>query len=406
MAGLKRKAPFLKKKTKHKINTMKNFTFYNPVRIHFGQDQYDKISEELLGYNNILLTYGMGSIKQNGIYDKVKEQLQGKNIIEFGGIGANPEYETLMQAVEIGKKENIDFILAVGGGSVIDGSKFIAAAILFKGDEPWDMLSKYTPFDSAISLGTVLTIPATGSEMNGGAVITRVSTKDKLAFGNPLLMPVFSILNPEVMYSLPDVQISNGIIDAFIHITEQYITYPVNGAVQDAYSASLLKVLIEEGPKVLEDRKNYDANANLMWAATMALNGLLSAGVPEDWATHMIGHEITALHGIDHAQTLAIVLPGVLRVMKDEKKEKLLHFAKNVWNIDISDKDSAIKNTIEKTEEFFHSLNIKTKLSDYNIPESSIDIICNKLEDRKYVKLGENKNISPDIVKKILKHRI
>jgi len=406
MAGLKRKAPFLKKKTKHKINTMKNFTFYNPVRIHFGQDQYDKISEELLGYNNILLTYGMGSIKQNGIYDKVKEQLQGKNIIEFGGIGANPEYETLMQAVEIGKKENIDFILAGGGGSVIDGSKFIAAAIKYQGNDPWDMLAKYAKFNDAVKLGTVLTIPATGSEMNGGAVITRVSTKDKLAFGSQLLMPVFSILNPEVMYSLPDVKISNGIIDAFIHITEQYITYPVNGAVQDAYSASLLKVLIEEVPKVLEDRKNYDANANLMWAATMALNGLLSAGVPEDWSTHLIGHEITAQYGVDHAQTLAIVLPGVLNIMKDEKEDKLLHFAKNVWNIDISDKDSAIKNAIEKTEEFFHNLNIKTRLSDYKIPESAIDIICNKLEERKYVKLGENKNISPDIVKKILKTRI
>ncbi len=385
---------------------MKNFTFYNPVRIHFGKDQIEKITEEVSKFNKIMLTFGMGSIKRNGVYDKVIKALEGKSVIEFGGIGANPEYETLMQAVELGKKHKIDFILAVGGGSVIDGSKFIAAAISFHGDEPWDMLSKYTPFDSAISLGTVLTIPATGSEMNGGAVITKVSTKDKLAFGSPLLMPAFSILEPEVMYSLPDKQISNGIIDAFIHITEQYITYNVNAAVQDAYSASLLKVLITEGPKVLKNRKDYDANANLMWAATMALNGILTAGVPEDWATHLIGHEITALHGVDHAQTLAIVLPGVLRIMKVEKEDKLLHFARNVWDIDNPDKEIAIEQAIKKTELFFHSLNTKTRLSDYNIPEKSIDIICNKLEKRKYVKLGENKNISPDIVKNILKTRI
>jgi len=385
---------------------MKNFTFYNPVRIHFGKDQIEKITEEVSKFNKIMLTFGMGSIKRNGVYDKVIQALEGKNIIEFGGIGANPEYETLMQAVELGKKNKVDFILAVGGGSVIDGSKFIAAAISFKGDEPWDMLSKYTPFDSAISLGTVLTIPATGSEMNGGAVITKVSTKDKLAFGSPLLMPVFSILEPKVMYSLPDKQISNGIIDAFIHITEQYLTYNVDAAVQDAYSASLLKVLITEGPKILKNRKDYDANANLMWAATMALNGLLTAGVPEDWATHLIGHEITALHGVDHAQTLAIVLPGVLRVMKVEKEDKLLHFARNVWDIDNPNKEIAIEKAIEKTELFFHNLNTKTRLSDYNIPEKSIDIICNKLEKRKYVKLGENKNISPDIVKNILKTRI
>ncbi|NCC88440.1 MAG: iron-containing alcohol dehydrogenase, partial [Clostridia bacterium] len=278
---------------------MKDFTFYNPVRIHFGKDQLSKLKDELQDYNKILFTYGKGSIKRNGIYSRVMDLLSDKNIVEFGGIGANPEYETLMKAVELGREEKVDFILAVGGGSVIDGSKFIAAAIDYKGDDPWDMLTKYEKFSSAVKLGTILTLPATGSEMNSGAVITRKSSKEKLAFGSPLLMPVFSILQPEFMYSLPDIQISNGIVDAFVHTIEQYITYPVNGAVQDAYSAALLKVLIEQGPKVLENRSDYDANANLMWAATMALNGLLRTGVPEDWSTHMIGHEITALFGVD-----------------------------------------------------------------------------------------------------------
>lgn len=385
---------------------MKDFTYYNPVRIHFGKEQYDKITDELSNYNKILLTYGKGSIKRNGIYEKVIQSLEGKDVVEFGGIEANPKYETLMKAVEIGKKENIDFILAVGGGSVIDGSKFIAAAIKFKGNDPWDMLSKYAKFDDAVKIGTVLTIPATGSEMNGGAVITKASTKDKLAFSNTLLMPVFSVLMPEVMYSLPQNQISNGIIDAFVHIIEQYITYPVNAEVQDGYSSALLKVLIKEGTALMQDRKNYDTNANVMWAATMALNGQLSAGVPEDWTTHLIGHEITALYNIDHAKTLAIVLPGVLSVLKSDKEEKLLHYARNVWDINTQNKQDDINKAIEKTENFFHHLSVKTRLSDYNIPETAIDTICERLEKRRYVKLGENRNVTPDIVKKILKTRL
>jgi NADP-dependent alcohol dehydrogenase len=385
---------------------MNNFSFYNPVRIHFGKNQIDKLAEEISGYNKIMLTYGMGSIKRNGIYDRVISILKDKEVIKFGGIEANPKYETLMNAVEIGRTHKVDFILAVGGGSVIDGSKFIAAAINYEGSEPWDMLSKYSKFNSAIKLGTILTLPATGSEMNDGAVITRKENNEKLAFGSPLLMPVFSILDPETMYSLPDIQISNGIVDAFVHTTEQYLTYPVNAAVQDAYSAALLKVIVHEGPKALKNRMDYDANANLMWAATNALNQALSMGVPTDWSTHMIGHEITALFGVDHAQTLAIVLPGVLSEMKEEKAQKLLHFAKNVWDINTSDEMKAMNLAIEKTESFFHSVGIKTRLSDYNIPESAIDNICIRLVAKNYVKLGENKNISPEIVKKILKSRI
>ncbi len=381
---------------------MKNFEFANPVKIYFGKDQISKLSDELLPYKKIMLVYGKGSIKANGVYDKIISALAGKNVIEFSGVEPNPTYETLMRAVELAKKENVDFLLAAGGGSVIDGTKFIAAAIKYDKGDPWDMLSKYEKFTDAVKLGTVLTLPATGSEMNAGAVITRKSNNEKLAFGGPLLFPVFSILDPETMYSLPDVQIANGIVDAFIHITEQYITYPADAAVQDAWASSLLKVLITEGPKVLENRKDYDANANVMWAATMALNGLIGAGVPADWSTHMIGHEITALYGVDHAQTLAIVLPGILSVMKDEKAEKLLHYAKNVWGIQGADKNEIINSVIAKTEEFFISLGLKTKLSDYDIPVDAIDLICEKLANKKYIKLGENKNISPEIVKQVL----
>jgi NADP-dependent alcohol dehydrogenase len=384
---------------------MKNFEFYNPVKIYFGNDQIQKISSELDKYQKIMLVYGKGSIKSNGIYDKIMTALNGKQIVEFSGVEPNPTYETLMRAVELAKKENVDFLLAAGGGSVIDGTKFIAAAIKYNQGDPWDILTKYTKISDAVKLGTILTLPATGSEMNSGAVITRKSCNEKLAFGSPLLFPVFSVLDPESMYSLPDIQISNGIVDAFVHITEQYITYPSDGAVQDAWASSLLKVLISEGPKVLSNRNDYNANANLMWAATMALNGLLSAGVPSDWSTHMIGHEITALYGVDHAQTLAIVLPAVLTIMKEEKADKLLHFAQNVWGIYGEDRDDVIAAAITRTEEFFISLGIKVKLSDYNIPIEGIDLICKKLSDKKYTKLGENKNISPEVVKQILELR-
>lgn len=381
---------------------MKNFEFYNPVKIYFGKDQISKLSTELLPYKKIMLVYGKGSIKANGVYQKIMTALEGKEVIEFSGVEPNPAYETLMQAVDIAKKENVDFLLAAGGGSVIDGTKFIAAAIKYDKGDPWDMLSKYEKVTDAVKLGAVLTLPATGSEMNSGAVITRKSCNEKLAFGSPLLFPVFSVLDPETMYSLPDIQIANGIVDAFVHITEQYITYPDRAAVQDAWAASLLKVLINEGPKVLKNRSDYDANANLMWAATMALNGLLGAGVPTDWSTHMIGHEITALYGVDHAQTLAVVLPGIMTVMKADKADKLIHYAENVWGISGDGKDEVINAVIAKTEEFFVSLGIKVKLSDYNIPEDSIDLICKKLSDKKYVKLGENKNITPEIVEQVL----
>lgn len=385
---------------------MKNFEFYNPVKIFFGKDQILKINQELKPYNKIMLVYGQGSIKRNGVYDRIMSVLEDKNVIEFSGVEPNPVYETLMKAVEIAKNENVDFLLAAGGGSVIDGTKFIAAAVKYRGEDPWEMLSKYAKVEDALPLGSVLTLPATGSEMNGGSVITRKSLSEKLAFGSPLLLPKFSVLEPETMYTLPDIQIANGIVDAFVHITEQYLTYPMSGDVQDEWAASLLRVIVKNGPAVLQNRHNYDANANLMWAATMALNGLIAKGVAEDWSTHMIGHELTAIYNIDHAQTLAIVLPGILRNRKEEKSAKILHFAKSVWGINSGNDDADIEAAIAKTESFFNSVGIKTRLSDYSISESAIDIICRKLENKKYIKLGENKNINPTVVKEVLQSRL
>ena len=381
---------------------MKNFEFVNPVKIYFGKEQISKLALELIPYKKIMLIYGQGSIKSNGVYNQIKLSLKDKEIVEFRGVEPNPVYETLMKAVELARKEKVEFLIAAGGGSVIDGTKFIAAAIKYEAGDPWNIVAKGEKISEVIKFGAVLTLPATGSEMNSGAVITRKSYNEKLAFGSPLLFPVFSILDPETMYSLSDSQIANGIVDAFVHVIEQYLTFPMNAAVQDAWAVSLLNVLRTEGAKALENRNDYDANANLMWAACMALNGLLTAGVYTDWSTHMIGHEITALYGIDHARTLAIVLPGVLTEMKEDKREKLLHYASNVWNIPIDNEDKAISDAIFKTEEFFISLGIGVKLSDYNIPDSAIETICEKLKKKNYTKLGEKKNINPDVVREIL----
>lgn len=381
---------------------MRDFEFYNPVKIIFGKNKIEKIAKELKAYKKIMLIYGQGSIKRNGIYDRVVSVLEDKDFIEFSGIEPNPSYETLMQAVDLAKENNVDFLLAVGGGSVIDGTKFISAAIKYSGDDPWNMLSKCERVLAAVPLGSVLTIPATGSEMNGGAVISRKSSGEKLSFGSYLLMPKFSILEPEVMYSLPDIQIANGIVDAFVHVLEQYLTYPMNADLQDEWSASLLRVIVKNGKAVLKNRKDYDANSNLMWAATMSLNGLIAKGVVEDWSTHIIGHEITALYNIAHAQTLAIVLPGIMRSQKKEKFEKLIHFAKNVWGFDSGNNEENVENAILKTEDFFNEIGIKTKLSDYNIPKEAIEKICKNLEKKNFVELGENKSVSPEVVREVL----
>lgn len=378
---------------------MENFVFYNPVKILFGKGQIANIAAEIPTDAKILITYGGGSIKANGVYDQVKSALAGRKIFEFGGIEPNPHLETLLKAVELIRQEGIDFLLAVGGGSVVDGTKFIAAAVPFVGD-PWDILAKQAPVTAAVPFGAVLTLPATGSEMNTNSVVTKWETKEKLFFASPLVFPRFSVLDPETTFSLPPRQIGNGIVDAYTHVMEQYLTYPVNAPLQDRWAESILKTLIEK--KTLANPTDYDARANLVWAATLALNGLIGAGVPQDWATHMIGHELTALHGLDHAQTLAIVLPSTLSIRRDRKWQKLLQYAERVWNIVDGSEEYRVNEAIAKTRNFFESVGVRTRLSDYGVGLETIPLVVENLQKHGLAILGEQKDVDSQVVEQIL----
>ncbi len=371
---------------------MQNFTFHNPTRILFGQGRIADISREIPAGARVLITYGGGSVVKTGTLNEVKAALKDFTLFEFAGIEPNPTYETLMQAVELARRKQIDFLLAVGGGSVIDGTKFIAAAIPFAG-EPWDILAKQAEIKSAIPFGSVLTLPATGSEMNSGAVITRRASNDKLVFASPLVYPLFSVLDPSKTYTLPERQVANGVVDAFVHITEQYLTYPADAKVQDRFAEGLLLTLIEEGPKALQEPENYAVRSNLMWTATLALNGLIGAGVPQDWATHMLGHELTALHGLDHAQTLAVVLPAMLQVRREEKREKLLQYAERVWGLRTGDQDARIDQAIKYTRQFFEKMHVSTRLSDYGIGSDAIPALVAQLQRHGMNALGEHQNL-------------
>lgn len=383
---------------------MNNFEFKNPTKIIFGKDSIEKIGKEIPENAKILLLYGGGSIKENGIYDQVKMALAEAQVIEFGGIPANPEYSILMEALEVIKTESITFLLAVGGGSVIDGTKFLSAAALYGGVSPWNILTDNKRIEKGLPFGTVLTLPATASEMNSGAVITRAETKEKLSMGGPGLFPQFSIMDPQVISSIPERQLANGLTDAFTHVLEQYMTYPVGGLLQDRFAESILQTLIEVAPKVMKDPTDYEAAANFMWSCTMALNGLIQQGVPGDWAIHAMGHELTALFGIDHARTLAIMTPSHYKYNFEDKKEKLAQYAERVWNItegNIADKAYA---AIEKTEAFFQELGIETKLSNYTADyEGTAETIKERFTERGWMGLGEHQTLSPDKVEKIVK---
>ena len=382
---------------------MQNFQFMNPTKIIFGKGEVTKLSQEIPAGSKILITYGGGSAKKAGLLDAIKTVLKDFTIGEFGGIEPNPVYETLMKAVELIRAEKYTFILAVGGGSVIDGTKFIAAAVPFVQADPWTFITDGLVIKEALPFGTVLTLPATGSEMNNGGVITRKSLQAKLAFASPAVYPKFSVLDPVYTYTLPTRQIANGVVDAYVHVMEQYLTYPVAAKVQDRFAEGLLLTLIEEGPKALQEPENYDVRANIMWSATMALNGLIGSGVPQDWATHMIGHEITALYGLDHAQTLAIILPSVMQVMQAEKSEKLLQYGERIWHItgDIP-VDDKIMLIIERTRNFFAIMGNKTHFSDYGLGREVIDKIIASLESHQMVKLGEKGLVTPAVTRKIL----
>ena len=383
---------------------MNNFEFKNPTKIIFGKDTIHKLANEIPKDAKVLLLYGGGSIKKNGIYDQVKTALAHLEVLEFGGIPANPEYSVLMEALNVIKKENITYLLAVGGGSVIDGTKFLSAAALFEGDTPWDILTNNIKTEKGMPFGTVLTLPATGSEMNSGAVITRKETKEKRTMGGTGLFPEFSILDPQVITSIPERQLVNGITDAFTHVLEQYMTYPMGALLQDRFAESILQTLIEIAPKVIKDPTDYKAASDFMWSCTMALNGLIQQGVPTDWAVHAMGHELTALFGIDHARTLAVIAPSHYKYNFEAKKEKLAQYGERVWNItDGSIEDKAYA-AIEKTVDFFHGLGINTKLSDYTKDyEGTAEPISQRFTDRGWLGLGEHQSLSPDMVEKIVK---
>lgn len=386
--------------TNYGVN-MLNFSFSNPTRIHFGEQQIAEINQEIPKNAKVLVTYGGGSIKKNGIYAQVSNALSEHQWFEFAGIEPNPSYQTCMKAVALVKEKQIDYILAVGGGSVIDGSKFIAAAADFDG-EPWDILAKGAEIKSAIALGVVLTLPATGSESNKMSVISNLDTDSKLPFGSPFVQPQFAILDPTVTFSLPARQVANGIVDAFVHTMEQYLTYDVGGKLQDRFAEGILMTLLEEGPKAFSEPDNYQVRANVMWSATMALNGLIGAGVPQDWATHMLGHEMTAVYGLDHAQTLAIVLPRMMLEQQETKRNKILQYAERVLGLDISDENAAIEQAVTATEAFFHSVNMPTRLSDYNLGEEVADKIVTQLERHGMIALGEREQVTLDKSRKIL----
>ncbi len=379
---------------------MDNFTFRNPTKILFGKGQIAALATEVPAQARVLMTYGGGSIKANGVYEQVKAALGSRTIVELGGIEPNPRYETLMKGVELVRAHQLDFLLAVGGGSVADGTKFIAAAVPFTEGDPWKILAEGAVVESAMPLACVLTLPATGSEMNTAAVISRGD--QKLAFLSPLVFPVFSILDPETTFSLPPRQIANGVIDSFVHVMEQYMTFPAGAPLQDRLAESILVTLTEIGPKLLASPRDYDLHATFMWTATMALNGVISVGVPQDWATHVIGHELTALHGTDHARTLAVVMPSLLNVKRAAKREKLLQWAERVWGIREGDPEQRIDAAIAKLRAFFESMGAPTRLSGHGIPASVAEVVEKRLAARKVTSIGERGDITPAVVRRIL----
>ncbi|PWC22117.1 NADH-dependent alcohol dehydrogenase [Brenneria roseae subsp. roseae] len=380
---------------------MNDFEYYNPTRILFGRQKVSSITQYIPIHAKVLITYGGGSAEKYGTLNEVRAALGERDYIEFGGIEPNPHVDTLMKAVALVKENNIDFLLAVGGGSVVDGTKFIAAAVYQ--DDIWDIWVKKRPLSKALPLGCVMTLPATGSEMNATAVVSNTTLGVKTGYNHPLLFPRFAVLDPQKSYTLPERQVANGIVDAFVHVIEQYLTYPVYGKVQDRFAEGLLLTLIEEGPKALSEPENYDVRATITWSATLALNGLIGAGVPQDWATHRIGHQLTALYGLDHAQTLAVLLPALLHVQRTKKQQKLLQYAERVWQLTDGDTEQRIQQAINKTREFFESMGLRTRMRDYDLPENAVEEIITSLDTFNILPQGEHKDIDESVAREILR---
>ena len=384
---------------------MFNFDFYNPTHIVFGKDRLSELDALVPKDAKVLITYGGGSAVRSGLIDRIVTALGNRKVEQFGGIEPNPSLETCERAVAFIKEHGVDFVLAVGGGSVVDATKLIVMGATYDGpvidvmkagvpEVPVEMVPNSLPF------GTVMTLPATGSEMNNGAVITYGD--GKFPVFSSLVFPKFSMLDPTLTFTLPEKQVKNGVIDTFVHTTEQYLTYPVDGRIQDRFSEGILKTMIEIGKETVENPENYDIRANHVWASTLALNGLIGAGVPQDWATHLIGHELTAVYHLDHGITLAIVLPALLEVKKADKLDKLAQYATRVWHITEGTKEEKADKAIAKTREFFESLGVSTHLKDYGLGAEAVDKIVKQLEDHGMTRLGEKGDVTPEVAREIL----
>lgn len=381
---------------------MLNLDFYNPTRIILGKGRIAELDQHIGADARVLVLYGGGSVERNGTLDEVRQALGTRHVQYFSGIEPNPAYETLMQAVELIRREQLDYLLAVGGGSVIDGTKFVAAAVNFAGD-PWEiLLNGGENVTQALPLASVLTLPATGSEMNNGAVVTRLADKAKLPMHSDLVFPQFSVLDPTKTFSLPARQVANGVVDSFVHVIEQYLTVAGNNPVQDRFAEGLLQTLVEIGEQAVQESDNEEVRANLMWVACLALNGLIGAGVPQDWSTHLLGHELTALYGLDHAQTLAVVLPAMLQVRRESKRDKLLQYAARVWQLGSGNEEQRIDEAIERTQAFFEAVGVPTKLADYGLDADCIESVLQQLEAHGMTALGEHEDITPEVCRKVL----
>ena len=383
---------------------MLDFTYYNPVRVVFGKVAIASLAHLVPVDARVMLTYGEGAMSwmRGGVYEEIMEALQAHKVVEFGGIEANPRYETLIQGIELARREGIDYLLAVGGGSVSDGTKFLCAAIPFEGENPWEIVSRRAPLSSALRHGTVMTLPATSSEVNSGMVISRNATQEKFGRSDPLLYGDFAILDPQTTYTLPPRQTANGIVDTFVHVMEQYMTYDVNAPLQDRQAEGILLTLIEEAPKVRADPGDYGVRANLMWCASLGLNGLIRCGVPGDWSSHAIGHELTALFGLDHGQSLAIMCIGVLKHQRRWKAGKLLQYGRRVWSLDDLSDEETISVAIARTEEFFQSVGVPTRLSDYDLTPEGCQVVVERFRQRG-TKLGERQALGADEIAEIFK---
>ncbi len=377
---------------------MENFEFKNPTKLIFGKGTIAQLATNLPAGKKIMITFGGGSVKSNGVYDQVIAAMAGFDFVEFWGIEPNPLVETVRKAVDMAKAEGVEYFLAVGGGSTLDATKVIAAATLSDMDA-WDIVLSGAYTGPSLPMSSVLTLPATGSEMNRGSVISNDATKEKYPIYT--YHPEFSILDPEVTYSLPLHQVACGLADTFVHVMEQYLTDTNVSPLMDRWAEGILLTVKEVAPKAIADKTNYDNMANFMLSASMALNGFTAMGVSQDWATHMIGHELTALTGLTHGHTLTIIMPAVMSVMREQKWGKILQYGERVFGITQGSEEQRVDATIAATEEFFRSLGLKTRLSENGVGDDVAMAIVERMKERG-AKLGEKANVTYVEVAKIL----